>query len=494
MEVFMGAPAAAEVKGVVGADLYNAMQRLGPVEGKMGVRVVKHLENLINRFIDLFKTGRWSTEAQICIRMDRDIKKMIKVLEQDDKRLAEHPDVKEAEGDLKFREAVGLRAEKMLQIMQRLAERQPKVSPKKEFKELVNDFAKFKQINDKGIERDIRILGAKAVKKGAEISPEEKKQMRAARAEAYAQLRVVEEPQIKKGFEKRHQEAVTKYKEDIAAGIHRGKTEDVLRGELKRKGEALTQQKGGIALAGQLPKLLEQAYKQGIDKHLSDQENELLQTLTREKLNRMALFEVTDKSHEVLKLINKAFFNKGSQVPPELKKEFDAIREQIQKIEKKATLKEPKLAQPKVAERSVTPEVKVGRGETVTPEKGARRAAIKERGKLLEAVMKGSPQRRKKLEAARSLAHNIVVLTLDSYNYVVYGEKEPILAKNLLENERKALRELGRTDFSEMSPEELIQAAELTMDVIQRGFKKDFPEEYRDVFENMRKNIQSLRS
>ncbi|MCE5317611.1 MAG: hypothetical protein LLG04_09695, partial [Parachlamydia sp.] len=474
----MGAPVAAQIKSVVGADLYNAMQRLGPVEGKMGVRVVKHLENLINRFIELFKTGRWSTEAQICIRMDRDIKQMIKVLEEDDKKLAEHPNVKEAEGDLKFREAVGLRAEKMLAIMQRLAERQPKVSPTKEFKELVNDFAKFKQINDKGIAHDFEILGQKApVKKGVEISPEEKKQMRAARAEAHAQLRVVEEPQIKKGFEKRHKEADAKFEGEIAAGVHRGKTEDLLRGEIKRKGETLSQQKAGIALAGLIPRLLEQAYKQGIDKHLSDQENEQLQSLTREKLNRLDLLQVPDTSREVLKLINRAFFNKGSQVPPELKKEFEAIREQISKIEKRATLVEPKPIEPKVAIRSVEPDVKVGRAEVggkrevrkaalkasrrlrdveISPERKEKlekgKAAIKERAKLLEAEIKGSPQRREKLEAARSLARNIPIVIKDAYEYVHGKEKVPILAKNLSENERKGLRDLARrTDFTELS-------------------------------------------
>lgn len=491
----MGASATGEIKGFVGADLFNAMQRIGPVEGKMGVRVVKHLENLYNRFIDLFKTGRWSTEAQICIRMDRDIKKMIKVLEEDDKKLGAHPDAKEAEGDLKFRELVAHRAEKMLQIMHRLAERQPRVSPTKEFKDLVNDFAKFMQINDKGIARDHQILGDKAVKKSVEITPEEKKGMRAACAEARAQIRIVEEPQLKRGFEARRKEADAQQEKEVADGVQRGKTENVLRGELKRKGKELEQQKAGIALAGLLPKLLEFAYKQGIDKHLSLLENDLLQALTREKLNRMPLLEVTDKSREVLKLVNKAYFQKGVQVPPELKKEFQAIREQVGIIEKRATLVAYKPEEPKAAARSVTPGAKVGRGETATPEKGVRRAAIKARATLLETEIKISPQRREKLQAARSLAQNIPLIIKDSYEWVQGDEKKPILIKNLSENERKALRELTRADFSEASHEELIKAAELAMDILKRGFKgKDFPKDYAEVFQNMRHNIQTLRS
>lgn len=485
-------PSTSEIKAVMGADLYNAMKRLSPVEGNVAVRVVKHLERLVNQFIEGFKTGFWTQDAQICFRLDHDVRRMTQMLEEDDKKLGEHPSTQEVKGDLKFREALETRAEKILQIMQKLAERQPKVTPKKEFKQLVNDFARFMQMNTRGIAHDFARLGEKApVKKAVEISPEEKRGMRAAKAELRVRFK---EDLIKTGYAQQRKQAESRFQEESELGIRRGRALDVARAEVGAKVKALPAQKAGAALALLLPKIVKQAGEQGIDPHLTDKDKKFLKGLNREDLNRNRLIEVVDQSRQVIALLNRGFFNKGVRVPEEVKKSLDAIRENVQRIEKRAVLVEPKAVQPKRVEVKTQPATRIGRGTVVTPELQARRKLIEERAKALEAEFQARPGRLAHLAAARSLAHSIPLIIRDALAFYQEKDERPALELNLLPNELQALQTLAeKTDFANMAERDLIHAAELTLDKLKAGFKGKLPRDYHLVFQTMRNNIKTLR-
>src|SRR5262249_11399703 len=140
---------------------------------------------------------------------------------------------------------------------------------------LVHDFDKLSQANTKGIAHDLAILEKKPRVRKEVLAPEERRAMRAARAEARIPIKL-KEPELKKGYAAQRKAAQERMREEMGIGMRRAKALDVARAEVRRKVSA---QEAALALGGLLPKIVQLGCEDGIfPKHTK---------LFKERLNRL---------------------------------------------------------------------------------------------------------------------------------------------------------------------------------------------------------------
>jgi hypothetical protein len=112
---------ASALQDVVGKDYSRELKRLEPIKGRMGNRFVEKVKDELNRLVTFFKTWRLSTSDQVCILMDREVKKLSKALHECEESVDAHKTP--LEDEIRMRKAVEKLAKPMAEIMGKIYEK-----------------------------------------------------------------------------------------------------------------------------------------------------------------------------------------------------------------------------------------------------------------------------------------------------------------------------------------------------------------------------------
>lgn len=150
---------ATDVKAALGTDLTKELQRLKPLEGKWGSRAIQTVQNELNRLVNIFKTGKFSTEAQVCVRLDKAVKKLETKMKQEHKMIEQaggKGKIELVKQDIEFRQSVDKLASQMTKLLDKFSERKGK--PTKEYLTFSKDLRELRYLNEKELKADEKIL------------------------------------------------------------------------------------------------------------------------------------------------------------------------------------------------------------------------------------------------------------------------------------------------------------------------------------------------
>ncbi|MCE5319341.1 MAG: hypothetical protein LLG04_18495, partial [Parachlamydia sp.] len=148
---------ASDVRAALGTDLSKELQRLEPIKGKLGSRIIQAIQNEVNRFVNIFKTGKFATDSQVCVLLDKEVAKLSKLMKEEEALLKKKgTDESLVKQDISFRESVEALSGKMAEIVHKFAGKNHK--PSKELLKLDKDLQKLHEQNHKEIEHDKKTL------------------------------------------------------------------------------------------------------------------------------------------------------------------------------------------------------------------------------------------------------------------------------------------------------------------------------------------------
>lgn len=145
----------ADVRAALGTDLSNELQRLKPLEGKWQSRAVQALQNEVNRFINIFRTGKFSTEAQVCTRLEKEVKKLQRRMDEITFN-ADKGDMHQVKYDIRMLESIADLTNKMTGFLDKFAERKGKTT--KSYMKFRGSLNELRTLNQQSLERSKRIL------------------------------------------------------------------------------------------------------------------------------------------------------------------------------------------------------------------------------------------------------------------------------------------------------------------------------------------------
>lgn len=364
-------------KPILPSDFNRLAQRVGDVKGTFGSRVITHIQHEFHRVVTLFKTGKWSTDAQVCARLSDSLSKCTKELKNLDKGINPDTPKRDVSNNLEFHLAVRESTKEMKQLADMLA-KSPGTAVSKEFKKLVDRFGELKQTLDSGVDRDREILGTVKAKMG-EVKRGKGPEIAAKGAEALAligqtkaarQERAAEEflarrdkrmeardklEEAKKQLEAapflQRRAAFEVAKKKIAAlpEMHLGKQaarkekaaalEALLKEPEAREAAAAAKIKAGYSaetsrqnIRENIPIMIKLATRYGIEERLNEPDRKTLSDISkRTDLSKLSDKELIAEANKAREIINKGF---GGHLSKDFAEVFLAMKNSVRTLQK----------------------------------------------------------------------------------------------------------------------------------------------------------------
>ncbi|MCE5319342.1 MAG: hypothetical protein LLG04_18500 [Parachlamydia sp.] len=105
------------ISNILGPKIYEAMQRIEPLKGSIKDKISQVVQNRVNYFIDIFKTGKFTTDSQVCTLLNKEVGKLNKLMDQADKKVTRTKDPKALQEQLTLRKEIEKTTDKILDLM-----------------------------------------------------------------------------------------------------------------------------------------------------------------------------------------------------------------------------------------------------------------------------------------------------------------------------------------------------------------------------------------
>lgn len=141
-------------------DLKREMERLEEPKGFIGSRFVTLVQNEFNRFINIFVTREFSTDSQIYVLLDKEVKALSKIMNKIDRKTGEKSEHTNPEV-LRENQAVHQSIRELTSTISEMMEKTKKVSGRKDLKELQHlqeDLRALKENNNRELIQDSHLL------------------------------------------------------------------------------------------------------------------------------------------------------------------------------------------------------------------------------------------------------------------------------------------------------------------------------------------------